>query len=199
MTFVPFPNTVSLTHRFTWNSQEVSFGIHLSRAGYTPANAQLLADDAGASWLLELATQQVDKLVADVVTVQDLSEQGAPNYENPDVIGETGEILSDGVPNNTSLLISHRTADTGRSARGRTYMPGMNEGSVEDGLPTNAALIAWSSIWAAYIVDVEFQGWTFVVAQRMEDGVPLGTGVTREVTDEIFPVRLGTQRLRQAG
>lgn len=198
MTFVPFPDTVSLTHRFMWHGQEVSYGLHLKRPGYTATNAQLLADDAGQSWAAELAGSMVTGIIADVVTVQDLSETGAPNYENPDEIGETGNNAADGVPNNTSILISHRTADTGRSARGRTYFPGVAESAVVNGRPLGSFITSLATAWAAYIVDLEFQGWTFVVAQRVEDGAFLTQGVTREVTDEIFPNRLGTQRLRQA-
>ena len=198
MTFVPFPNTVLLTHRFSWNGAAVSMGLHLSRPGYTPANAQLLADDSGSAWAAELAAVQTDNLLSGVVVVQDLSAEGAPNYENPDEVGVSGDLLEDSAPNNTALIISHRTNDTGRSARGRTYFLGLGEGSVIDGLPTALAITNISVAWAAYIVALEFQGWTFVVAQRIADGVPLVVGVTREVTTELFPVRLGTQRRRQA-
>lgn len=199
MAFVPFPNTVLLTHRFDWNGQPVSIGLHLERAGYTPANAQLLAQDAGTSFVSTINAVQTNQILMGLVVVQDLSSAGAPNYENPDEIGISGDLVIDGAPNNTALLLSHRTADTGRSARGRTYMPGMTDTQVVLGLPSAAAIALWAIEWAAYVVDIEFQGWTLVVAQRVADGVPLAQGVTREVTSTLFPVRLGTQRLRQAG
>lgn len=198
MTFVPFPDTVSLTHRFLWNDKPVSYTIHMRRPGYTPTNAQGLANFAGTSWHDTLRTLQSNDLQADLITVQDLTEAGAPNYENITEIGQVGAVAIDSVPNNTALLVSHRTADTGRSARGRTYLPGLPEDDAENGVPTSGARAAFAVQWGIFIADLALQSWIFVVAQRYADGVPLVEGVTRPVTAEIFPFYLGTQRLRQA-
>lgn len=198
MTFVPFPNTVSLTFRYFWNDKAVSYSLHLSRPGYSAQNAQALAVLAGTSWNSTLRTLQSNDLTADLITVQDLTETGAPNYESVAQIGNVGAVAIDSVPNNTSLLVSHRTADTGRSARGRTYLPGLPEDDAENGVPTNGARAAFAVQWGIHIADMALQSWVFVVAQRFEDGAPLVEGVTRAVNAEIFPTYLGTQRLRQA-
>ena len=131
------------------------------------------------------------------VVVYDLSADGAPKYVNSDESGTQGVAVADSVPNNTSLVVSHRTESTGRSGRGRTYIPGFSEIAESNGLLLASFRDDVLTAWGTFISGIELLGWAFVVAQRFASGVQLTTGIMREVVTEILKLQLGTQRRRQ--
>lgn len=149
-------------------------------------------------WAVEMLQRQSEDISIGDVVVYDLTEEGAPKYTNSDENGSPGTVAVDAVPNNTAGVISHRSVDTGRSSRGRSYFPGMSETNVVNGLISgsyrDSVLINWGQMISGIFTAT---GWVFVIAQRFSDGVQLTTGVTRDVTTEIMLTQVGTQRRRQ--
>lgn len=199
MAFTTFANASKLCMDFTWNTIVVTVCIHWQKTSPTPADFQLLADTFGASWVTNMLPIQVTELAGGLVTAYDLSAEGAPKYEYSGAVGVVGGASVGGVPNNTAAVISHRTASTGRSGRGRTYLPGVSETNVTNGVLTVAAAAAYLAAWVAIVLATEATGWDLVVAQRFSNNVQLAVGVTRPVTTELLALKLGTQRRRQAG
>jgi hypothetical protein len=138
-----------------------------------------------------------NELIMGDVVVYDLSEEFAPKYISSDENGTPGTDGTDSIPNNTAALLSHRTATTGRSGRGRNYLPGVSEAQESGGTLGSTLRDGLLISWAVLISDLDAIGWVLQVAQRFEDGVQLTTGVMRPVTSEIMKLQFGTQRRRQ--
>lgn len=197
MAFTVFPDTAKVAVNMSWNGVEVSNVLHFQHASPTDMDYEDLAASVSQEWTADILPEQVSELTIVDVTAYDLSEEGAPKYVNTDDAGAAGSDLGDGVPNNTCMLISHRTADTGRSSRGRTYIPGMLETDESNGLMVAAKQTNMVTAWGNFIAAVALIGWDLVVAQRFSGGTQLAIGVARAVTVEIIKRQLGTQRRRQ--
>lgn len=197
MTFTVFPNGAKGVIDFDWNGVGVSVVLHFEKVSPSVADYTALADALGLQWDTILNAELSNELTQGITTVYDLSEEFAPKYENADESGNPGDVIGDSVPNNTSALVSHRSTATGRSGRGRTYVPGVVEADESDGLLLPAFRTTLLTAWGAFITAVELTGWVFVVAQRFLNGAQLTTGVMREVVTEILKLQLGTQRRRQ--
>lgn len=197
MPFTVFVDGAKLCLEFSWNLVAVTTCVHFKHPAPGAGDFQALADTGAAAWAVRLVPQTSNQLAMGQVEVFDLSEEFAPKFVSLDEVGTLGAKAADSVPNNTSPVISHRTAATGRSGRGRNYIPGISE--ADEGLGKlqstfrDALLIAWGN----FITDIAVTGWEEQVAQRFLDGVQLTTGVMRPVVTEIMTLQLGTQRRRQ--
>lgn len=197
MTFTTFADTAKVAVDFAWNGEAISVILHFDKSSPTPADFIALAAQVAADWAADIMPELTDEITMGDVTAYDLSSEGAPKYVNSDEDGTAGTKIGDPVPNNTAILISHRTNDTGRSARGRSYIPGLVETDESDGLLTAAKQALMVTAWGDFITAVAAIGWDFVVAQRFSGGVQLAVGVVRAVTSEVVRLNLGTQRRRQ--
>lgn len=197
MAFTVFVDGAKLCLEFSWNFVAVTTCLHFKHPAPDAAAYQALADQGGLSWGGQMLIHASSDLVMGEVTVYDLSEEFAPKYVNLTQVGLPGTDGADSVPNNTAVLISHRTAHTGRSGRGRNYLPGLSEVQEGDGLLLATKRDAILISWATMMTNILPTGWVFQVAQRYEDGLQLETGIMREVTTEILRLELGTQRRRQ--
>lgn len=197
MAFTVFADGAKGVIDFDWNGESASIVLHFEKSSPSVADYTALADQLGEQWDTELNPELSEDMTQGITTVYDLSEEFAPKYENSDESGQPGQIVGDSVPNNTAALVSHRTTATGRSGRGRTYIPGVVEGDESDGLLTAGFRTDLLAAWGAFITAVELTGWVFVVAQRFLAGEQLTTGVMRAVVTEILKLQLGTQRRRQ--
>jgi len=198
MAFTVFADGAKACIGFDLNGVAVSICLHWQKASPAEADYIALADQLGAAWSSRMLASQSNDLTQGTTTVYDLSAEGAPKFENTDESGDPGTEAGDSLANNTAMIISHRTTATGRSGRGRTYMPGVSELDVTDGKASAAYKSEVATAWGLLITDVEVAtGWTFVVAQRFSAGVQLTTGIMREVVTEIVTQQLATQRRRQ--
>ncbi len=198
MAFTVFADAAKACVEFTWNVRKVSVCLHFGLDSPAVADYEALAANLALEWAAEMLQRQSDDLVMGDVVVYDLSEEGAPKYTNSDENGSPGTKAIDSAPNNTSLIVSHRSVDTGRSSRGRTYFPGVSEDDIVNGVLVGTFRDSVLTNWGQMISGIEVStGWRFVIAQRFSEGVQLTTGVTRDVTTEIITKQLGSQRRRQ--
>lgn len=197
MVFTTFANGAKGVVDFSWNGTPASVILHWEKAAPVEADYIALAAALALEWKNEMMPLLSNDLVMGDVTVYDLSAEFAPKFVNSSQNGSPGIAVGDSVPNNTSALLSHRTTATGRSGRGRTYLPGIVESDESDGLLTTGRRTTLVSDWADFIVAVGLSGWDFVIAQRFSAGVQLTVGVLRDVVTEILKLQLATQRRRQ--
>lgn len=198
MTFTVFADTSKVCAEMSWNAVAVTVCLHFDKANPSPTDFANLSAEVAKQWALQLLPRQTSELILGDVVAFDLSSEGAPKFVNSDENGSPGTNGVDSLPNNVAALISHRTIFTGRSARGRSYFPGMSAGQELAGLLTVAARDVTLAAWGTFITAIQAAvGWQFVIAQRFSNGVQLTTGVTRDVTSEILKLEFGTQRRRQ--
>lgn len=197
MAFTIFVDGAKLCVEFSWNLVAVTTCLHFKKTSASPTDYQELADTMAAEWAAEMQPLLTTEILMGEVVAYDLNEEFAPKYISLDEVGTPGTSSSDSVPNNTAVLVSHRTAQTGRSGRGRNYVPGLSEVAESDGLLVAATRDNLLTAWGTMITNVALTGWEFQVAQRWSDGVQLETGVMRPVVTEIILLELATQRRRQ--
>lgn len=197
MAFTVFPNGAKAAIEFDLNGVACSLTLHFEKESPPTGSFTALAAEIAAGFADDMLDNLTEEFVMGDVVVYDLSAQDAPNYINSDESGSAGVTVADSVPNNTAMVISHRTDATGRSSRGRTYLPGFSETNESNGLLLAAARDFVLADWGTFIAGIEALGWLFVVAQRFSAGSQLATGVMRAVTTEIIKLQLGTQRRRQ--
>lgn len=197
MAFTVFPDGAKAVISHSWNGVPVSTVLHFSKASPVVADYIALALAVATEWAVDILVELSNDMVMGDVTVYDLSAEFAPKYVDSSKSGTAGGNVGDSWPNNTALIVSHRTNATGRSGRGRTYVPAISEIDESNGLLTTVKQTAMVTAWGDFITAVEVGGWLFVVAQRFLNKVQLVTGVMRDVTTEILKRELGTQRRRQ--
>lgn len=179
MAFVPVDNTGMFEIRMLWDLQEVENTIWV-QFDTGPDAAQLLAMATTiGTWY---RTSVLPNLAATVQLVEcaatDMSSQIGPTATWVAPGGSNGGLASPSMPNNVAMCVSFRTANRGRWARGRNYVPGM----AEDGVTANTFLQARVDlIVAAYnslkglVAD---NGGTWVIASRTFQNAPRVAGIT---------------------
>jgi hypothetical protein len=200
--YIPVNDTVSAELRYTWDGQHVENVIHFTKSGgWSEEDRQTL----GAA-LVDWYAAELNHRVSEDVT---LNELFITNLETED--GETTTI-TDGLPitgavavrscsNNDSLCASLRSANRGRSARGRFYAVGLRQ----DQLVNNT----WDAEYAEqYRANIEAlttddyvpDGMDLVIVSRQHNNAPRVAGVTYQVLAVVIvDLIVDSQRRRLPG
>lgn len=137
MPFVPVPNTALVELRATKAVQQIENTWHVEFAA-APSNSDLLtlANDV-LGWAEEtyfpLNTSTV--LLREVV-VTDLSSANGDQVVAIPAAPVAGGLGNNPMPNESSMCVSLRSGQRGRSARGRTYVLGIDKGVVSENIVT---------------------------------------------------------------
>jgi len=147
-------------------------------------------------WDVSLSITLSDELSLNAITVTDISVVGGGQIISTVGMPVIGKSINDSITNNVALVASLGTAKTGRSFRGRSFIPGMPVVAITDnhvGL-VNAAIVtsAFEDLLAALIVE----GARLVVASFISGGVQRLIGVATEIISIAVRTRVDTQRRR---
>jgi len=155
---------------------------------YTLANLQTLADTIG-TWV-----NTYHKPLADVDLVFASTEAHGLNDENDlvaiSLVGAGGgTAVGDMLPVNCTQCIKLSTGFTGRSARGRWFVLGMNDShlnAANKDTTTTTFRTAWITALDALRTATLATGWQWVVASRYHLGAKRAEATTRPVIFESF-------------
>lgn len=201
MTYVPVPNTMRAFMHFTQASQNVGITVHgRTPAAVVPADLVLFAD-ALKIWHANYAANSMSSVcVLNRITVQDLTTSTGPSLDQPISPTQPGLLSGSPCPINATPVISHRTANRGRSYRGRTYLPGLAQSSqlnsTQIGTAFQAGLITLAGQLASQLL---LAGITHVVVSKFTGGAPRITGLSTPVTTYIVDQAIDSQRRRLLG
>lgn len=208
MPFVPVPLTVEAEIRMLLQGQKVENTLWWRFA--TPPDAsdiEALAEQLFTWWSTAYADIASEDLVLNEILITDMSEEGGIQFtRNGD--GTNGNVAGDILPNNSSVCVSFRTGFSGRSRRGRNYVPGIPIGS-RDGVNTitqayaTAVTEAYTTLIESEVVDVAL----WVIASRFSGvdpdtgrPIPREEGVTTSVSAVVVTdLILDSQRRRLPG
>lgn len=178
MPFQPVPNTAEVIVRGTLGGQNIVNTYYAQfSGGYDQTDLDNLSEQVddwvGTEWLPIIS----NKYAYVSTDVRGLDNEFDLTSSNNDSAG-VGAISGDAVPNNVALSVKRRSNFTGRGARGRIFVAGLPEDSVDtpnhisDAFVTavEAALNAMQS----YLTTAGAQG---VIVHRISAGVPLTTAV----------------------
>jgi len=150
-----------------------------------PITPSLLVDIGqvfSLSWSSNYLPFVVGDYVAKEVLVIDLSSQFGGTATDTSLAGSAGDIADNAMPGNVVFCVSLRTAERGRSRRGRKYLSGLGEGQVTGNLvsPTVAANLV--AAIEGVRTDMLTNGYQMVVVSRQENNVPRTTALSTPVT-----------------
>jgi len=208
MPFVPVPNTVLAELRMSLDGQRVENTLYFRR-GFTPTVAEITAlGNALITWWGAFVADYTNAAVTlEEVFLTDLTTAIASAVSVPATSGIIGTIGGDFIPANASLAVSFRTANRGRSFRGRNYIVGLSEDSVTGNTvdPDVVTLIelAYNQLLSSL---PGTSGWTWSVVSRFSGiglgGVPIPrtTGLATTITsvNVVDPI-VDSQRRRLPG
>lgn len=210
MPFVPVPNTVELESVFMLDGQIVEITNYFFKdAVTTPADLAELAD----AWSVTIKDHLLPflanslallRIVAKVIDAADgivfVSTLGLP---------ANGLDNSEAVPSNVAATLSFRTGVSGRSFRGRNYLPGIPSAAVAVNTLSTDFTNGVAAAYSAMFDDIEGIGYTPVVVSRysgftLVDGkkvpTPRVSGLATAITSHFFVDRtVDSQRRRLPG
>lgn len=126
MPFVAAPNIIEMEFRYLLFGQKCENRIMVDNLGPVDAtDLQQVATIGWNWWELEYAPLITSQLTLASVVTTDLSAIDGGQYTYAPDTTTTGTGGSSAMPNETSLCLSLRTGNRGRSARGRWFMAGI--------------------------------------------------------------------------
>jgi hypothetical protein len=204
MAFIPVPDTAEVIIVFTYGAREARVVLNIRSAiAWTLANLENLATifvdtiiSDGIAWIGHQWT-------AEKIHITDLSSSSGASFDW--ITGTSSNLpIAGGSPDFTvsaqeALVTTLRTANRGRSYRGRNYWPGlvdtqMTAGATQIATTRVAAQQTFVSNLKAAINSVYPNG--LVVVSRHTGGSPRVTGVTTPVTSLDTNNLVDTQRRR---
>lgn len=183
MAFVPAPNVARAQHFGTLAEQEIVNTISIrSATGWTGTSLAALALTQ-ATWYVDhvVALLGPDYFYAHTICT-DISVEGGAQAINNDNAGVHGGFSGNTLPNNCAFSISFRTAKTGRSNRGRNYVPALPEQKLVNHNHMDSSWV--SGIVAAYeaLLIPSTAGGEWVIVSRQHNKVMLTVANVEPVT-----------------
>lgn len=198
MAFIPVPNTARVSVRATLFGQSIINVLWvrgpgpLSAAGLLNA-ATLIRNGYDANILPELSQD---------IAYQDVTARAMDTDSGPQVVLPWGEGNLGGEPSasmsgNVAFCITHRTANIGRSYRGRTYLAGLPESMVANNNLDSAMASALADGFDTLRAGLLTANLTLCVVSLYSGGAPRAAGVATAITESLArDTRVDTQRRR---
>lgn len=124
---------------------------------------------------------QPTTVTLDRVDIRDVRTANQPLLSG--AVGSAGTSAAELLPRGNALVVTARTALAGRSFRGRTYIPGLDEvSSGADGRASAAATAATTDFLTDLNTAMTSEGWPLGVASLFNAGVRRDPGIITNVT-----------------
>lgn len=164
---------------------------------FTLGQLTALATDVG-SWFID----NILPIVSDDYSLVDVTATSQNTATSPSVsvlFSASGEIAGASLPSTNCVCVSFRTAERGRSSRGRNYVSGIPESEVI-GNTVNQAYITNLEDGYNFLVNNTPTGWNWIIVSFVENGINRPFGFKQEVINALIVDRyLDTQTRRGTG
>lgn len=172
MPFQPAPDVAHIQIEGRMDSQQTLNNLYfqVSGGGITPINLNTITD-AVATWWTSTITPLLSENWASVRAIgTDLTTETGPRVEV--AMGDEGGVTSESAPNNVAACVSFRTAQRGRSFRGRNYIPGIPNVDITLNTINPALIVSFTTGYQLLAGAGLFEaGWEWVVLSRQAAGV----------------------------
>lgn len=206
MPFVPVPNTAKVAVLWKQFGQKLVSTLWFEKASAWSSTDLVDLATAVNSWVVaEVLPHLSDTLNCEGTEARDMSALGAAGVLVPITPAASGAAGGGGMPTNVTAAIKFLTGLTGRSHRGRNFIPGIAPASISADAITSgsqAVFVAMYNALADYLVDLAA---THVVASLYSgigvDGkpTPRPEGVTTPVITYAMDTALDSMRRRLIG
>jgi len=200
MAFIPVPGCLQAELRYTLFGQRIENVLYFEASRPDQPAMAALALALQAWWVDEIAPFVSVQLVLNEIYITDLTTDSGQTYSGIIAGGSGGEISDNALPGNVALCVSFRTANRGRSYRGRNYVPGLAETSVAGNTVEPTVVNGLQSGYGALISAAAGAGYPWVVASRYSGGDPRPAGILTRVTGaRVVDPYVDSQRRRLTG
>lgn len=200
MAFQSVPNTAGIVIRGVLNGVTITNTFYARRdAGYTLADLTDLAGAVDDWWnanALPLLSSSYTYSLTEVTGLENENDFQAQSAIGAGAGGRAVEPLS----NALAMAFKRSSGLTGRTARGRVYIGGMdvNELSSDENQVNVAYLNSWRDVLDLLRTIIEVLGWVEVIVSRYVNGAKRATAVTFDVAGYTYTdAFLDTQRGRR--
>lgn len=201
MAFVPLPFGIKIRTNMLLDGQRVNniYYVDASATGVDQA-AVTLAALTFDNWMEFSFMGQVSQdMLYESTQAQDWTvADGFVATALPPVPIAGGQ-LQPSLPNNVSLVVKHLTGQAGRSFRGRTYVPGIDESEVVGNTASAGLTAALVSVFDTLRSDLAVNLFDLVVASFVSEGLPRVAGIATRIVAHEVNTRVDSQRRRLPG
>lgn len=201
MPYVPVLNTAQLELLYIWNNQRCENVLHYVKASpWDNTTLTQLCAAAVSKWAAHFASFMPNTLSLVEIIATDMASNTGPVVNFGTGLPIVGGTTNPSLPNNCSVVVTKRTALRGRSYRGRIYHPGLTEGMVIDNQVVTASLTLTMNAWNQFkVLAIGGDEALLCVVSRIQNDVPLATGIATLVTQLTSDGLVDSQRRRLPG
>lgn len=199
MAFVPTPGVYRVAINALAFDNEIANVIAVRSTGAdTPANAQAVAGAVFNAWEANVLPQLSAFYGLRSVQAWSQTNQEAPTGVYTEGDSKSGGIVGEAAPLHSAFVMTLRTANRGRSARGRIYLGPLGETGTNAGFVSAAYRAAIGGGLTNFWSDLTASGLVWGVLSLRTGGAPRTAGAFYPITAlEARSDALGTQQRRQ--
>ena len=174
-----------------------------------PAQSDLvdLVGDVFGWWTTNIAPLTSQAVQLREISAISMDTASSPQFAFAPATATFGTNTPNIVPGNVTLSVSFRTAQRGRSFRGRNYVVGLTEDQIAGNDVVAGVTTTWQAAYFELIAVAVGAGWVWIVASRFSgvdpvtgDPIPRASGVTSPITSVIVVDSfVDSQRRRLSG
>lgn len=199
--YVPVPGVMQANVRFTLAGQNIENCLCF-RYGENDFLTSVPIVDAFLEgfWWATLRTTLSNQLRHVETYYVDLSSVSGFTRSQPAFAPPEGQSSIFSAPNNVAICVSHRTANRGRSFRGRSFISGIPSDQQSLSRLSPGAMATVLDSFTQLIGAANTAGYPFVVVSRYSGGVPRAIGLSTPVQQSVIVDNvLDSQRRRLPG
>lgn len=189
MPFVPTPNGAQVEMRYGYLGERVEnvFWVYVPGAASPPvSDLEAIGGIFFDWWNDNIKTIQSANATLREIYVTDQSAQFGGAFTYSTGLPADGANVQEPLPGNVALCMSLRTAQRGRSFRGRSYIVGLTENQVSGNLLTAPAAAAWLAAYDELVNLLNTGPYILSVCSKRTGGNPRAQGVLTPVIDAVL-------------
>jgi hypothetical protein len=198
MTFIEVPNTVKSVVRFIQSGRVYTNNIYwYNTEGWDMALMEELGSRIVERWSLNIAPEVSNAVELQDVLVYDMESESAPIVTYTPPTAHVGDVASPVLPGNVTLAISLRTANRGKSGRGRLYHIGLYEDGVIGNTVQGSVVTGLQTGYDNFFTQIStLVGCVGVVVSFYHNHAPRLQGLAQVINSITVDATVDTQRRR---
>jgi hypothetical protein len=183
MTFVPAANTLEARMRFVWGTQLAENTLYFQgSAGVTTTLATTLGNNLINWWNTHFKAPSPTNFGLNQVYITDLTSQTSFTVTVTTGLPSLGSSTVESLPFNCAMCISFRSANRGRSGRGRNYVGGLTEADQASSVIVSSRVTGAVTSYQQLIGAGTFTpGLQFVIVSRFQNKLPRPSALVQPV------------------
>lgn len=200
MPFIPTTGGIRIAVEMTLDGQTVLNIYHAIKASpVVTVDLEAVAEIVGLWWEASLAPFLSTNLSLVGVTARDILTADGQEVLYNTGLPVSGEIMTAAASNQVAMVVTHYTLFSGRSSRGRSYIAGLAEVSIDQNTINSTAQAGIVAAHAQLREDLFAVPVNLAVVSFQEDNAPRTAGRARGIVSFAGNNRVDTQRRRLPG